>query len=281
VVAEFLAEKEKRTKRGSPASARYIGDLRKRLAVFAAAFQCDLAAVTPEQIRLWADGYTWGARTRFNTLSQIKTLFSFARARGYYPRDEDALAGVEFAKGNGGAIGIFTPAELRRLLDAAKPEIIPFLAIGAFAGLRTAEIVRLDWSRVNLTKRFIEVTAQNAKTASRRIVPITDNLAAWLAPYAKADGPVCALARPEKHSSEVTGRAAKVAWKHNGLRHSFISYRLAAVKDTARVALEAGNSPAMVFAHYREVVHDEQAAEWFAITPESPANVVQLERTAA
>ena len=38
VVAEFLAEKEKRTKRGSPASARYIGDLRKRLAAFAAAF---------------------------------------------------------------------------------------------------------------------------------------------------------------------------------------------------------------------------------------------------
>ena len=50
VVAEFLAEKEKRTKRGSPASARYLGDLRKRLTVFASAFQCELADVTPEQI---------------------------------------------------------------------------------------------------------------------------------------------------------------------------------------------------------------------------------------
>ena len=52
VVAEFLAEKEKRTKRDSPTSARYLGDLRKRLNSFAAAFQCDLAGVTPEQIRL-------------------------------------------------------------------------------------------------------------------------------------------------------------------------------------------------------------------------------------
>lgn len=283
VVAEFLAEKEKRTKRGSPASARYIGDLRKRLAVFAAAFQCDLAVVTPEQIRLWADGHEWGTRTRFNTLSQIKTLFSFAKARGYYAREEDALAGVEFAKGNGGAIGIFTPAEMRRLLAVARPEIVPFLAVAAFAGLRTAEITRLDWSKVNLAKRFIEVTAQSAKTASRRIVPMPDNLAAWLAPYAKVDGPVCPLVRPEKHSGEVTGRAAKVAWKRNGLRHSFISYRLAVTKNTASTALEAGNSPAMVFGHYRELVHDEQAAEWFGILPTATqaANVVPMESEVA
>lgn len=283
VVGEFLAEKEKRTKRGGPASGVYLSSLRKRLNSFAEAFQCDLADVTPEQIRTWADGHDWGARSRFNTLSQLRTLFTFARARGFYAREEDALAGVEFAKGAGGAIGIFTPPEMRRLLAGARPEIVPFLAIGAFAGLRTAEITRLDWSKVNLAKRFIEVTAQNAKTASRRIVPMTDNLAAWLAPYAKADGPVCGLVRPEKHAGEVTGRAAKVRWKRNGLRHSFISYRLAALKDTARVALEAGNSPAMVFGNYRELVHDEQAAEWFGILPTATeaANVVPMESEVA
>ena len=276
VVAEFLAEKERRTKRGTPASARYAGDLRKRLTAFADAFRCNLADVTPEQIRAWADGHEWGARTRFNVLTQLRTLFTFARARGYYAREDDALAGIEFGKGNGGTIGVFTPEEMRRLLAVAKPEIVPFLAIGAFAGLRTAEIIRLDWRNVNLAKRFIEVTAQNAKTASRRIVPMTDNLAAWLAPYAKADGPVVALARPEKHAGEITGRAAKVKWQRNGLRHGFISYRLAATKNTASVALEAGNSPSMVFGHYRELVHDEQAAEWFGILParQESANVI-------
>lgn len=282
VVAEFLAEKEKRTSRGVPASAIYLNTLRKRLNHFAAAFKCDLADVTPEQVRVWADGHEWGARTRFNVLTQLRTLFTFSRARGYYAREDDALAGIEFGKGNGGVIGIFTPSEMRRLLDVAKPEIVAFLAIGAFAGLRTAEIARLDWSKVNITKRFIEVTAQSAKTASRRIVPMSDNLAAWLAPYVKADGPVCALVRPEKHAGEVTGRAAKVVWKRNGLRHSFISYRLATMKDTARVALEAGNSPAMVFGHYRELVHDEQAAEWFGILPaaKEAANVVPMSQAA-
>jgi hypothetical protein len=38
------------------------------------------------------------------------------------------------------------------------------------------------------------------------------------------------------------------------LRRSFISYRLAAIQNTAQVALEAGNSPQMIFRHYRELV---------------------------
>ena len=44
------------------------------------------------------------------------------------------------------------------------------------------------------------------------------------------------------------------AWKHNALRHFFINYRLAAVPNTAQVALEAGKSPQMIFGHYRELV---------------------------
>jgi hypothetical protein len=57
-------------------------------------------------------------------------------------------------------------------------------------------------------------------------------------------------------------------WKQNGLRHSFISYRLAKVQSAPQVALEAGNSPQMIFANYREVVKPEAAAKWFAITPD-------------
>lgn len=41
---------------------------------------------------------------------------------------------------------------------------------------------RLDWKAVDLERKFIEVRASEAKTASRRIIPISDNLAAWLTP---------------------------------------------------------------------------------------------------
>ena len=56
-------------------------------------------------------------------------------------------------------------------------------------------------------------------------------------------------------------------WRQNALRHSFISYRVAVTGDVARTSLEAGNSPKMIFRHYREIVDEEAAKAWFAITP--------------
>jgi hypothetical protein len=35
------------------------------------------------------------------------------------------------------------------------------------------------------------------------------------------------------------------------------------------VALEAGNSPQMIFGHYRELVRAADAEKWFGITPEA------------
>jgi len=70
-------------------------------------------------------------------------------------------------------------------------------------------------------------------------------------------------------------------WKHNALRHSFISYRVAAIQNVAQVALEAGNSPQMIFRHYRELVRPADAVKWFSIMPEKPANVVGMATKAA
>jgi hypothetical protein len=53
------------------------------------------------------------------------------------------------------------------------------------------------------------------------------------------------------------------------MRHSFISYRLADIQNVAQVALEAGNTPQMIFKHYRELVRPADAKKWFSVTPES------------
>jgi len=39
------------------------------------------------------------------------------------------------------------------------------------------------------------------------------------------------------------------------------------VKNVAQVALEAGNSPAVIFSNYRELVTPQDAKAWFAIVP--------------
>jgi hypothetical protein len=61
------------------------------------------------------------------------------------------------------------------------------------------------------------------------------------------------------------------AWKHNALRHSFISYRVAKIKNVNEVAMEAGNSPDLIFKHYRELVTEKEADAWFGVSPEAVA----------
>ena len=76
----------------------------------------------------------------------------------------------------------------------------------------------------------------------------------------------------------VRKRAQLNSWPHNALRHSYGSYRLAQCHDAARVSLEMGNSPQMVFAHYRELVKPRDAERFWALTPseESAKKVVHI-----
>ena len=164
--------------------------------------------------------------------------------------------------------------------------MIPWLAIAAFAGLRTAEIQRLDWSEVNLAERHIQITASKAKTAARRLAPITDNLLAWLEPHAKKNGKVAdferwwneipkvveAINAKKEMAVQAEGKGhtktPEFVWKHNALRHSFCSYRLAVIKNTAQVALEAGNSPQIIHKNYQQLVTETAAKKWFSIFPD-------------
>lgn len=127
---------------------------------------------------------------------------------------------VEPADEDCGDIEIFTPQELAKLLEVAKPCMVPYLAMGAFAGIRSAELERLDWSDVKFDRNVIEIKAQKAKTRSRRLAPITENLRAWLQPHFRPKGPVAPFANMSKQLMWLS-EAAGVPWKHNALRHSW------------------------------------------------------------
>src|SRR5260370_2098970 len=146
--------------------------------------------------------------------------------------------------------------------------------MGGLAGLRRAEIERLDWEDdVRLDDLFIEVKASTSKTASRRLVPIQPNLAEWLAPYRTRRGRVCPQ-NLRKHIDDDRDRVQlRARWPQNGLRHSFGSYHLAHFRDAAKLALEMGNSPAMIFKHYREVVKPKDAELYSAIRPKRKRNI--------
>lgn len=255
----------------------YLNDLRYRLGVFADCFQCDLVSLTPNDVRGFFDSIKLGARSFNNFLRTLKTFCRFAQERGWLSKEADLLGSVKRRKDKSEPVEILTPQEMAALLSHSTPEIAPCVALAAFAGLRSEEILRLEWADVTRRPGFIEVAAHKAKTAARRLVPVTENLAHWLTPSRPGDGLVWPDTKAMFFKIRLSVAAqAGITWKPNILRHSFISYRLAEIQDVNRVALEAGNSPQMIFRHYRELATPEQAATWFAIAPQTALNVVPI-----
>jgi integrase len=282
---ELLAAKVKK-------SACYLRPLTLRLKRFAAAHQMQVGALSRGLIQSYLDNLKTSGRTRQNELQAIGTLVRFAVRRRYAPREliED-LEAVERPDAENNGVEIFTPAELREMLDSVRGELVPWIALGAFCGLRSAEILRLDWRDVNLERRIVTVEARKAKTRQRRTVPICEAAVQWLAPWKREEGRVAChqadnwfwmqTVSDVNAARREAGKPANFTWKRNALRHSFCSYRMALTADAARVSLEAGNSPQMIFAHYRELTTESEARAWFAVSPDAPANVVSMGEVAA
>jgi integrase len=279
-----LATEVIEAKRRDGRSDAYLNDLRKRLSRFCQHFgNRPIASVTIEETDNWLRDLPLSPKSRANYRANIGVVFSYAKQR----RMVD-LNPVEFTakpKLPDNPPEIFTVDELRALLEAAQrqaPDVLPMLAIGAFAGLRDAEIRRLEWSEVRLDRQFIEVKSKKAKSAKRRIVPMQPNLIAWLRPYSGKHGHVVPGAARGK-VERVRKEARLTKWPNNGLRHSFASYRLAATHDAPRTSSELGHtSSQMLFNTYREVVTPDEAERYWKITPATDAaNVVTFEATAS
>jgi integrase len=163
---------------------------------------------------------------------------------------------------------------LRKLLTSAPGSVLPCLAIGAFAGVRAATIARLRWENVLWEQGHIEIPAAVAKNRKRYLVPLLPCLAAWLAPYRERTGLIFSGALD--FALRKAFRAAGVKRLHNGLRDSFISYRVAHTMNLPQVAFEAGNSVEMIRSKYLEARTKAEAELWFAVMPEQPANVVAI-----
>ncbi|MFT5192389.1 MAG: integrase [Verrucomicrobiales bacterium] len=254
------------SKRREEKSHRYLLDLKSRLARFSVDFGDQaISSVTTEQLNKWLYGLGVAPTTYNNFRRILCVLWSFAAKKGW--SDAEVARGCEVVKAVDGKIGILTPTELAVLLNACDEETLPAVAIGAFAGLRRAEIERLDWDEVDLQGGHIEIKASKAKSARRRLVTISNNLKQWLASHAVLKGPVM----PTDYQERILlarERAELHEWPQNGLRHSYASYHLAHFRDAARLALELGHTTSgLIFANYREVVKPKDAEAYWQVMP--------------
>ena len=250
----------------------YCYDLRRRLSRFQKGFpDATVATITAADIDAWLTGLNMAPGTRNTFRRDIRTLFSYCKKRKWVTANE--AMETERAKDIDKPASILTPGQAANLLNKCGDDLIPYVAIGLFAGLRSSELKKLDWSQVDLDGGHIEVTAAQAKTARRRLVPIADNLRAWLEPVRQIAGPITPLGK-RKRFQKVKEAAGFKSWENNVMRHSFGSYRLAQCQDAARISLEMGNSPQMVFSHYRELVKPRDAETYWRIMPAAKAGKV-------
>jgi integrase len=271
-----LADEVVKAKHQDGRSGAYVRDLRLRLGGFVQEFgDRPIAGITVEELDNWLRALPYSPRGRMNYRTVICLLFSYAEARGII--DRNPVLRTARPKLIDKAPEILTVDELRSLLEAAAsvaPDVIPMIALGAFAGLRDAEIHRLHWNEIDLARGHIEVKAAKSKTAQRRLIPIQPNLVAWLRPYSSMTGNIVpSRLRPKIVAARAAAGLDK--WPQNGLRHSFASYRLAATHNAPQVAAELGHtSPQILYAHYRELVRPEEAERYWKISPAAESEKV-------
>jgi integrase len=263
---EYLAAKIKNDCR--PATIR---DLTSRLGTFAESFGERLIhTIIAKEIDDWLDRLHYKQQSRLNYIRVLSGLFNYAIKLGLMaenPADKDHL---DRPKMDEKLPEIFTVGDVEKLLAAAQKHarrVVPYLAIGFFAGLRTVELDGLDWSCINIEQKLITVRPETAKRRRQRHVDMSDNLIAWLLPYAKSHGPV----RP-KGARKYLDKAieqANIIWVQNGMRHSFASNHIAKHQDVAKTSIQLGHTGRVdvLFNHYRNLVTASDTAKYWAITP--------------
>jgi integrase len=274
-VAEFLQADAPRTKAAegqrSQLSAKYAYNRQLQLDRFADMFPntavCDLSKEhldtfigSLDKVKNTSrNGRAAGsAKSRNHYRATVRQFLQWAVRKDYLAPTHRLIEAdaMRPERANTAAVELYTPDELAALLSAAKDDLHPLrpiIAIGGLAGLRTAELLRLDWADVWRVADHIEVTAGTAKTRQRRLVEICPALAAWLEPFRKlAKGKLWTGHEItfQQHFVELC-EAAALTRKTNGLRHAFCTYHFAAHANENQTAQQAGNSPAMIHAHYK------------------------------
>jgi integrase len=148
-------------------------------------------------------------------------------------------------------------------------ELIPFLALGAFAGFRPEESLGIKWEMIDLRKGQIDLPAHLAKDRNRRIVDISVNLLAWLESCPVKSGSIVPLNIRRKRMA-LRNKMGWEKWPVDILRHSYGSYHLALHQNAPLTAETMGHREVRIlYRHYREVIKDpEDIRNYWNIKPD-------------
>jgi integrase len=250
------------------------GHIKKLLPGFTFSYICDFS---PELLNKWLVTQPVSAVTRNNIRRSLSIFFTYAVDNmwiGENPIRKVKPANTKRLKA-AKKVCIYTPEQAAAILVEADHDLVPFFAIGMFAGLRTSEIECLDWRHILWDERLIDVEGGNSKTGKTRFVPMTDNLVAWLAPYRNSHGQV-APHRDEARRKIVRDRAG-IRDMANAMRHSYCSYHFNLHDNAPETSKNAGHmTPTQLFSNYHHRVKKTACERYFAIRPQDTQNILKV-----
>ncbi len=277
-IQELLAAKTRSGKKES-----YVRGLGWSLKKFAKDFEgAKMHEITRDDFETWLDEEEFSLPTRRNYIRDCSILFNYSIGKKWMAISPSE--GVQKPEVEDREIVALTIRQAARLLVLARSSsqfraLLPAVAIQLFAGLRTSEISALDWKEVR--SRQIIVLASKAKTRQRRTVSISGNLESWIAQDRKSEGSVAPQGREFRTLFQLFTKAARSQpWPRNALRHSFGSYHYAAHKNENLTAAEMGNSPSMVFKHYRAVILDGEESRYWNLHNKASAKIISFSEVA-
>ena len=264
VVADLM-----RAKRAANRRPDTLKDAEHRLNRFVSSFgDRPLGTITLHDLEIWMAGLDCQSVTRDNYRRAVVGLFNYGTKRGLCERNP--ALGLALSGRDESMPSILTPKQSQDLLAAAvihAPDMVPFFAIGLFAGLRPKnELARLDWRNIDFKARTIMVDPATAKRRRSRFVKMSSNLLDWLTPCRQTSGTVFYSRRLFRR---VVEKAGLNTWEPDVMRHSFASYHLVKHGDANATALQLGHAgaPGVLFDHYRALARPKDAKAFWAIRP--------------
>jgi integrase len=238
------------------------------------------AELRPSHLEQWVKTMQDGGlapgtiKTRYQN---VRSVIRAAARDGLLARDPSAVVKLPRVRSAAAAMIIPTPAQVAALLSAADPGFQAFIALAAFAGLRSGEVSAVKVSDIDFLHRELKVSRQvqrldghaqeirPPKYGSERVVYLPDALLGMLAEHIRCHAPGEDADRwlfggegdMPIHENRVfwlwktTRKSAGVSLKFHSLRHYFASGLIAAGVDVVAVSKALGHhSPSVTLNTY-------------------------------
>jgi len=230
-----------------------------------------MAQITPQSLERKLRESHFAPYTQHKLVAFYRTIENFAKKRRYFTEDHQTIAEqitlMAVPKTN---YPVFTPEQLMKFLIVVKPKELAYVATMAFGGGRRNECTQMTKEHFNFEEKTAHIDRVIAKKTLPRHLYIPECLFDWLKLATFPEhGPIMT----ERKVGEISRDVAKLkqvglAWEDNILRHSFLSYHLAAFQNPNNTAYHGGTSIKMLSSRYVALVSKRASEEWFNITPE-------------